>query len=120
MDYIINPTWIYWAHVLDTVKILCTIIAIFAGALVAIGGYMIGGNKQYGEDDKDYRAGKVIVRWSLPVLIISFLVALFVPSEKILIEMLIAKLATKQNIELTADGLRQLIDYIAETIRSLK
>ena len=119
-DYIINPMWIYWAHVLDGLKIACIIIAVFAAISTVIGVIIIAVNKQYGEDDEDYETGKTVFRYSLPIFVFSFLAGTLIPSEKTLVEMLVAKLATKQNIELTVDGLKQLVDYIAETIRSLK
>jgi hypothetical protein len=31
MDYIINPSWIYWAHLLGDAKTLCVIVAVCSG-----------------------------------------------------------------------------------------
>ena len=120
MDFIINPAWVYWANVLGDLKIVCTILAVFAGIAVVIGTVVLAINKEYGENDEDYLAGRTTLRVSLPVFIFCFLVAIFAPSTKLLVEMLVAKLATKQNIELTAESLKQIVDYIAETIKSLK
>lgn len=120
MDYIINPMWIYWANVLGDLKIICTILAVFAGIAVIIGVVVLATNEEYGENDEDYIAGRTMLRISLPVFIICLLVAVFAPSTKVLIEMLVAKLATKQNIELTTESLKQIVDYIAETIKSIK
>ena len=120
MDYIINPMWIYWANVLGDLKLICCILAVLSGIAAAIAIGVMLCNKQYGENDDDYKTGRACTRIFLPLFIVTSIVAVFAPSTKVLVEMLVAKLATKQNIELTAESLKQIVDYIAETIKSLK
>lgn len=120
LDYIINPSWVYWINVLGDFKIVSIVVAIVSFFAVVIGVVVACENKGYGKDDEDYKTGKAVLRFSVPIFTLSLLFAIFIPSTRTMLEMLVAKLATKQNVELTVEGLKSCVDYIAETIKSLR
>lgn len=105
-DYIINPSFFYWANVVDAlivVMAIMSLVGIVASALWAASLW---------EDDK--RTGKAIV-----ALVISLLVgvaAMFIPSKKAMIEMEIARNVTKSNIINMKKDVKDISDYIFEKI----
>ena len=120
MEYIINPSWVYWINVVGDIKIACIIFAFVAWIVATIGGVEIAVGHDFGHDDEDYILGKKILTITVPIAVACTIAFVFIPSTKILVEMMVAKLATKQNIELTVESLKSLVDYIAETIESIK
>lgn len=120
MEYIIDPKWVYWINVCGDIKGLAIGVAVCAFVALIVAFVTMGTNAEYGKDDTDYKIGKRIFYISLPVFIVFLIAAVFVPSTKVLLEMMVAKLATKNNIDLTVDSLKSVVDYIAETIKSLR
>ena len=120
MDYVINPAWLYWMMVLTEIKMVCTIFAIIAGLVLLFSFLTMLYNREFGEEDEDYKLARTVTRIAVPVFIATLLIAIFAPSTKVLVEMLVAKIATKQNLQLTIEGMKSLVDYITETIKSLK
>lgn len=48
------------------------------------------------------------------------ILAIFVPNKDTLVEMQIAQVVTKSNIELTVESIKDIVDYIVQSIASLK
>ena len=71
-------------------------------------------------DVKKGDAKKKAVFFCLVGFILSALVCIFVPSEKTLIEMQIAKIATHNNVNLTIDKIKEIVDYIINGIKEVK
>ena len=118
MTYIINPAWVYWISVADTLRIIAIIIMALAACGTIVGLVQMLANRQW--EDEDYETGKAIFKVSLSILIVSVLAAAFIPSKETLIGIQVAKLATYENAELTVDALKSAVDYIVESIKSLK
>ena len=119
MTYIIDPRWFYWLGVMDALQdvvfvslLLSTLI--FCTALLV---YFI--NLGSFHDDSDVKVTKKIMMLSLPFLVISALLYLFLPSKDTMIEMQVAKLATYENAEWTVDAIKSAVDYIVEAIKSI-
>jgi hypothetical protein len=71
--------------------------------------------------DKDDYAK--IRKWAIPITsvgIILILAGVFIPSKETLITMKVAELATKENITLTAQQLKEIVDYIINALKELK
>jgi len=119
-SYIIDPKWIYWINVCGAIKGIS--IGIASCAFITFVIALIGAisNAEYGKDDKDYRMSKVALWISIPILIIFTAAAVFIPSTKLMVEMEVARLATKENVELSLESLKSLVDYIVETIKKIK
>lgn len=106
MNYIIDPSWVYWMSVADAVKFF----AIIAGASgIILMGIFIPISIA---DECEWSKMK---KWAIPCCAVSaalILIGIFIPSQETLIGMKAAELATKENIELTAQQLKELIESI--------
>ena len=117
MNYIVDPSWVYWMNVANTIKVLCVImggvgiLALMIGVPVCLADAV---------DEDDYAK---LRKWSIPVAsvsIIFILAGVFIPSKETLITMKVAELATKENITLTAQQLKEIVDYIINALKELK
>lgn len=127
MNYIIDPKWFYWVNTLETLKTILYILTAFLG-IVTVAATInatitLAETARYGPDDKDYqqaiRTLKIIKKVAF-VLIILILVGIFIPGKTTLIEMQVAKMATIENAEWTVESLKQIVDYIVESMAKLK
>jgi len=126
MDYLISPIWFYLLSVCDGLKTAAIIIAVFSAmAIIGFGvGYMYM-NTEFilyeHESDKQYSdLWKVCFMVSIAIFVPMFLVALFCPDKQALVGMQVASLATKTNIEWTAEQLKGVVDYIMECIQAIR
>ena len=118
MDYIIDPSWFYWISVLDAVKatlIASTILSALAATILA--GFVFGDS--WGDEDEE-RNCKRALKISIVVLAFSIVGVIFIPSKQTMIEMMVARCATKENAQITVDALKSAVDYIIEAIKSVK
>lgn len=113
MNYIINPSWFYWANVLTALNVVCLVIAIISGIILAI--IMIGSTIDLCFDDFK----KLVVICAI-VFAISVLGAIFIPTEETMLKIMIAKYATKENISITVDGIKSAVDYIVNAMKEIK
>lgn len=128
MDYIINPMWFYWLSVVDALGLFFTIILVF-GSLGIIGMtiYFIWTKhfeKVWSGREEEHKATVkklekvIVIGWIVWAVVFCFV--MFVPSKNTMIEMLIARYATKQNVEIGIDAIKSAADYVIEAIKSLK
>ena len=112
-EYIINPAWFYWINIADGIKTIISLLAVaslvasFLSALISL-------------DDTDTATSKKFEKMALKMFIIAIvciIISLFIPSKETLIEMQIAKYATGENGEWTTDAIKDVVDYIANTIK---
>lgn len=118
MDYIINPLWFYWIEVSDCIKgcaIGAAIILLCAAIVLAIVAKM--------DDDFDEHrsanAKRKVLIYCLVATAVCVAVIIFVPSKRTLIEMMIAKKATYDNISWTADQIKEIVDYIITAFKDV-
>lgn len=134
-NYIINPMWFYWLHVVNNLGNLLWVLAGIAGiAAICLGAFFVNYKcyaaselKAYGEDDRDYKRGissAAILRKpfliSSVVATILTLLAEFCPSRDTLISMMVAKFATYDNAQWTVDAIKSAVDYIVQAIQSVR
>lgn len=109
--YIIEPSWFYWLSVIDhlrfTIEAGLFIIGIGLVALILFGPLVEL------KINKWLKIGGIAL---IPLVIL----AVFIPSEETLITMMVAKYATYENVGLTVDALKGAVDYIIQSIQSLK
>ena len=136
MTYIIDPSVFYWINVLG---VLHTVIAILGGCCLAGGitaliyGWYVKANAYDTEYDNilkktidviDDREMQEALKWIkrgriLSVISVIFIIAaVFVPGKVTSIEMLIAKTATFENVGMSVESIKELIDYIVTAIKS--
>ena len=126
MDYLINPIWFYLLNVCDGLKCTAIVFAVFSG-LCFVGfltGYLYENTEAilYERDsDQQYaKLWKTCAKWSIGVFIPAFFIAILCPDKQALVGMEVASLATKTNIEWTAEQLKGVVDYIMECIQAIK
>lgn len=117
MNYIVDPSWVYWMNVASTMKVLCLLIGGLSMVVtfVAVPVFLADA---YDEDDY-----ATIRKWAIPIASVSIILILagvFIPSKETLITMKVAELATKENITLTAQQLKEIVDYIINALKELK
>lgn len=129
MTHVINPMLFYWYSVSDTVKALAIIAAIMLIVVclvfLFIGAFHIGEALNYGggENSNGYKVGVKFLNWarkcSVPLAIALVLFA-FIPSEKTLYKMMIANVATYENIDLTAETIENAFDHVIDKLIELE
>lgn len=120
MNYIINPAWFYWVNVADTLKTVSIVLFIISAVSLIISGVMVLANKDFGEEDNDYKTAKRFFKLCCVVLVAVGLIVVFIPDKKTLVEMQIARYATYENAEITIDAIKGAVDYIVEAMKQLK
>lgn len=114
---IINPWFFYWIGMVDWAKGITLFFAISSGICAAVFGIMaLIELDLYGRDDKDYKRYIRVVKTLIPVFVLSFLITIFIPTKDTLIYMQTAKLITAENLEWTAESVKQVFDYVVNAI----
>ena len=123
---VINPIWFYLCDVFGIVKTGATIasgLIGFAWLLTYVFGLWITTtNASYGEDDSDYKEGlalKAAAKKLMIPFIIAFSIYIFVPSEKTVYKMMVANLATYENIDIAADTIEEAFDHVIDKLVEL-
>ena len=113
MNYIVNPNWFYWVNVLTDLNIVCFVPAIISGIILAI--IVIGSTIDLCFDDFK----KLVVICAI-IFAISVLGAIFIPTEETMLKIMIAKYVTKENLNMTVDGIKSAVDYIVNAMKEIK
>lgn len=119
MDYIINPSWFYWIEVAYTVKIcsfVAAVILLIASIVLAIVSHI---DDDFDEHE-DAKKKRKVMAVCLVALALFSVVGIFVPSKQTLIEMMIAKKATYDNVSWTIEQVKEAVDYIISAIKEIK
>lgn len=137
MNYIIDPSVFYWMNVLG---ILQTVFAVFGAFGLCAGISFMGYGKMSEPEayDKEYDVKKAsyisivdeeklkrfksIIKTGVIIAAISLLfviASIFIPGKATSIEMLVARTATYDNLNIGIDGVKELIDYIVTAIKSV-
>lgn len=135
MDYIVNPSWFYWLQVISYIQtwVFALAILLTLGSVLAIIftilEYHLGSEWQFDVDehgiptDSDYRLyllWKKVAKILSPIAIVVIIVSLFIPSKETIISMMIAKYATKENLNMSVDAIKSAVDYIVNAIKEVK
>jgi len=120
MEPIINPLYFYWMSLLGRVSQAAIIFAVFSGiaAIVTAIWYMCIVN-----DDCYAKWLPLSLKWfkvSLIIFIITFVLAMAIPDKDTLIEMMVFKHVTPDNIAAATDSVKGIVDYIIETAAKVK
>lgn len=114
MKPIIDPALFYWIDVLGKLGFLFGFIGVLVLLLVA--GYVIHVISEY---DKFTKKGVIFIVSMMIASVTMFTIPVFIPSEKTIYKMIIAKNVTPDNIEVVKGELSDLVDYIIEKIDEL-
>ena len=136
MNYIIDPSVFYWINVLGMLQTVLAILGSF-GLVGGIIAQIYGWSEKSDAYDREYDSAakkydyvindkemQEALKWIkrgriLSVVSVIFIIAaIFVPGKATSIEMLIAKTATFENVNMSVDSIKELIDYIVTAIKS--
>lgn len=119
---IINPMWIYWLEVLETIKsvglflmiISFLIICFFIMLIVALFG-------EYRDEDEEKNFKNLVSKTKLSIYIwLSVLfISVFIPSKDTLIAMFISKNVTVEKVVQGKEAIKDSVDYIFEKIKEV-
>lgn len=116
MEYYINPMWFYWLHVIESLRGVCIGLLIISAVAIVVIGIAI-----CDESDGDIeKLGKRIIKFCCFSLIISTLTLVFVPTKETMIEMMIARQVTPQNVEAGVEAIKGAVDYVIQAIQNAK
>lgn len=118
MDYIVNPGVFYWIGVVESV-ITAAAVFLTVSTVSLIGmhiAYFVDGDLWEEEGLKRFKTVRVI---AAVIFSVTFLTVIFLPSKTTLIEMTVAKYATRDNAEWTVDAIKSVVDYVVEAVKSV-
>lgn len=113
---IISPWLFYWIDVVNWAQGISLFLAIagfFAAILFAIGYFC---NVGYASCKRECEICSFWLKVCIPLTIVFALIAIFTPSKDTLIYMQTAKLITTENLEWTAESVKQVFDYVVNAI----
>lgn len=119
---IINPMWLYWLDVLESVKGMCLILIVVSFFIIGFYIMVIGATfEEYRDEDKEKKFKNLVSKTKLAVCIwVSVLfISAFVPSKDTLIAMFIAKNVTVEKVVQGKEVVKDSIDYIFEKIKEV-
>ena len=119
MNYIIDPMVFYWISVLNSLSGICILCLVLSAVGVFVFGVMWIIEHDCWDEDEE-RTFRIALRVTIPILILGILGVIFIPDKTAMIEMLVAKTATVENAEWTADTLKSLVDYIVQAAKAIK
>ena len=113
---IIDPWLFYWVDVVSWaqgISLFLAFAALTATALFAIGYFC---NVGYEGFKREREFCHFWLKICIPLTIVFTLIAIFTPSKDTLIYMQTAKLITAENLEWTAESVKQVFDYVVNAI----
>lgn len=124
---VINSIWFYLC---DVFRIVGTFAAIAAGLIgltwlfaYVSGWWLTTVNARFGEKDGDYIEGLALTALAKKLVIpfiVTLVFAIFIPSEKTVYKMMVANLATYENIDIAADTIEEAFDHVIDKIVELR
>ena len=124
---IVEPLDIYWINVFGSLKAVCIALSVMAAVMLVVSVIGLLYNADYEtycssyrlEHKRYYDMSRVGVILSIPLAIVATASSIFIPSSQTMIGMLVAKYATYENVDLTVEGIKSIVDYITQALQSL-
>lgn len=119
---IINPIWIYWLDVLESIKFVVGLVMIISFLIIGFYIIVIGATfEEYRDEDEEKKFKNLVSKTKLAVCIwVSVLfISAFVPSKDTLIAMFIAKNVTVEKVVQGKEVVKDTVDYIFEKIKEV-
>lgn len=126
MTHVISPMWFYLCEVSDSIKFIAIsgviVVGLVLAGLLLFGFGFIAANVGYGEEDSDYKLGVALVKIAEKVMIplaITLVLAVVIPSKETLYKMMVADVATYENIDLTTQTIEEAFDHVIDKLVEL-
>ena len=126
MTHVISPMWFYLCDVSDSAKLIAIIGVIAVGLVLAglltFGFGFVAANIGYGEEDCDYKLGVALIKIAEKFVIpfaITLVLAVVIPSKETLYKMMVADIATYENIDLTTQTIEEAFDHVIDKLVEL-
>lgn len=119
MEPIINPMYFYLIEIVGRVRAVSLLLSIIFGVLVCASGVIYMGESGGVRGDVETSAMRTVKRYlprMLICLIISTTLALLIPSESTVIQMLIAKNITVENVQAVQNTAAKVYEDILNVI----
>lgn len=125
--YIINPMWFYWLQVVGGAKFFFEFLTLVSVIFVLI----LGATWWFCKDiynsypsfsEKEHKTYMAIQKVFKPIIVVSifiWLASIFIPSKETLISIMVAKFATYENAQWTADAIKSTVDYVIEAFKTI-
>ncbi len=121
MQPYIDPSFFYWASVLDNLQTVLIVVGIIALVAVGVTALCIAMDSCDAE-----RFVKIIRKHIKPIVItacigvVCILTAVFIPSETVLTKMMVARAITPDNVSNGIETIKEAVDYIVQKIAEIK
>lgn len=115
-DYIVNPMWFYWLHLVGELRELCFGIFIVYIIVVIIGFIYVLVEGDYMKDEAIEKIKRTAIKITIIAMIV-LVIGIVIPSKGTMIEMEVAKHATYENIEMVEEKIKDATDYILEKMQ---
>lgn len=117
MNYVINPMIFYWLQVIDIVWCLAVVAMIICAILAMFMSFCLIDSSPEWEEDKKFRK---VRKTAIVIGLCCLAIMIFLPNKDTALAILISKLATKDNVNLTLEGVKKAVQYIIEASKAIK
>ena len=110
-EYIINPSWFYWASVFEGLKIILLVAGLVGVIILGIVTVFVLADLQW----DDLKKNKLYwIGWIASLLALAG--AIFAPSKEVMMQMMVAKFLTHENITYSIETIKEIADYILQAV----
>lgn len=124
--HIINPWVFYLADICDSAALVGAVIGriltMVGLCLLAFGIYSIHDGTEF-NDKNEVKSGKQTFKYAKTTLIVAGIMigaAILIPSKETIYKMMLADVATYENVDLTAESIEEAFDHIIDKLCELK
>jgi hypothetical protein len=115
---------LYLADRVDCIRDICGFLCVISAVVIIFGaGFFIEGTQN--EDEQEYKVGKCILSFSIPLFIILFCISMFVPSSKFMYQAIglhIGKQAIQSpSVDIKLQKISEIVDLkLDDMIKKMK
>lgn len=124
--HIINPWVFYLADICDSAVLVGAIsggiLAVVGLCLLVVGIYSIHDGTEF-NDENEVKTGKQTLKYMKTTLIAAGILigaVILIPSKETIYKMMLADVATYENVDLTAESIEEAFDHIIDKLCELK
>lgn len=116
-NYIIDPAVIYWLNVLGRLHDVTKILMIMSIICCGVTGLFIV--MMHASDENVPKVTYKALAVFMVLAVVSTLLNVFAPTQETCIQMLVARVATVENVDWTVAQVKEIIDYIVTALKGV-